>query len=320
MTLKPAHLIKLRRTAKRLDPRVAIRRSGFPFTAPSWPDSLDKPIEPSGLGVRYENEWARSYGVRFARAALLDGITRPAISALASPTTYGLDRVEQLDGPVVFAANHASHVDTSLVLSVLPEKVRHRIVVAAAADYFFDRRWKAGTFSFLLNAVPIERTKPNRRSAERVAELVQDGWNVLIFPEGGRSDDGWMQEFRGGAAYVSMKCGVPVVPVHIGGTRRILPKGTNRIRPSITRVTFGTPIIADEGEDARKLAARIERAVKVLADESATDWWNARKRSAAGTTPDLRGPSTDIASWRRAWALPARRRQPSQPETPWIGH
>jgi hypothetical protein len=66
-------------------------------------------------------------------------------------------------------------------------------------------------------------------------------------------------------------------------------------------VTFGTPISPDPGEDARRLAARLERAVAALADEQATDWWTARRRAAEGATPAITGP--DAAAWRRSWAL-----------------
>ena len=152
-----------------------------------------------------------------------------------------------VEAPVIFVANHASHVDTPLLLSCLPLRFRHRTVVAAAADYFFDRRWKAHVWSLVLAAIPIERTKVNRRSAELAAELLDDGWNLVIFPEGGRTPDGWVQAFRGGAAYLAARTGRPVVPVHIDGTRRILPKGGERLRRTRPRVTFGTPLVARRG-------------------------------------------------------------------------
>jgi hypothetical protein len=69
-------------------------------------------------------------------------------------------------------------------------------------------------------------------------------------------------------------------------------------------VTFGTPISADPGEDARRLAARLERTVAVLADERASDWWTARRRAAEGSTPSITGP--EAAAWRRSWALRSR--------------
>ena len=69
-------------------------------------------------------------------------------------------------------------------------------------------------------------------------------------------------------------------------------------------LVFGTPMWPQEGEDARRLAARVERAVAALADEWTTDWWTARRRAAAGETPALTGPAG--GAWRRAWALDAK--------------
>ena len=212
---------------------------------------------------------------------------------------------------MIFAANHHSHLDTPLLLTSIPEPWRHRIFVGAAADYFFRTRATGALSALAINAIPIERTKVTRRSADLAAELIADGWSMLIFPEGGRSPDGWGQPFRGGAAYLSARCAVPVVPVHIEGTSRILRKGAKRPTPSATRVTFGAPMRPDAGEDSRRFAARIERAVAALADEATTDWYTARRRAHASTSPSLSGPSA--LSWRRAWALPersgARRRQ-----------
>ena len=133
------------------------------------------------------------------------------------------------------------------------------------------------------------------------AELLADDWNLVIFPEGGRSPDGWAQEFRGGAAYLASRTGRPVVPFHLHGTRHILPKGGGRISRTRTTVTFGTPLWPAEGEDARQFAVRIESAVATMANESTTDWWTARKAAARGETPSLQGP--DVAPWRRSWAL-----------------
>jgi len=278
-------------------------RSRFPLAAPTWPGSVPRPAPEPELGVHYDTAWSRRYPVRLARAMVLDNVTRPLARALASPKLRGDEQLVDVEVPVIFAANHASHVDTPLLLACLPLRFRHRTVVAAAADYFFDRRWKADAFSFLLGAIPIERTKVNRRSADLAAELLADDWNLVIFPEGGRSPDGWAQEFRGGAAYLASRTGRPVVPVHLDGTRHILPKGGGTVRRTRTTVTFGTPLWPAEGEDARRFSARIEAAVATLANESSTDWWTARRQAAAGTTPSLQGP--EVAPWRRAWALEA---------------
>jgi 1-acyl-sn-glycerol-3-phosphate acyltransferase len=296
------------RTVQRYAPSGLASRAGrarFPLAPPSWPESVPRPAPEHELGADYDTAWSRKYPVRLARAMLIDNVTRPLTRVIASPDIRGAEYLTDVDAPVIFAANHASHVDTALLLSSLPVRFRHRTVVAAAADYFFDRRWKADLWAFSLAAIPMERERVNRRSAALAAELLADDWNLVIFPEGGRSPDGWGQTWTpASAAYLAARTGRPVVPVHLEGTRHILPKGRSGLRRTPTTVLFGSSIRPDGGEDARKFGARIEAAVAALADEVSTDWWTARKQAASGTTPPLRGPS--VAQWRRSWALPPR--------------
>jgi 1-acyl-sn-glycerol-3-phosphate acyltransferase len=283
---------------------MSIRNAGFPWAAPNWPGAVARPPAPRTLGVDYETDWARSYAARLARVVTTEGIVRPLAHLLADPKVDGLDRLEQLHEPVIFAANHASHIDTPLLLSVLPDRWRHRTVVAAGADYFFDRRWKAAFFAFSINAIPIERLRVNRRSADLAASMLDDGWSLLIFPEGGRTPDGWGQTHRPGAAWLAVRTQRTVVPVYVEGTRRVLPRHGNRLRPASTRVSFGHPLAPVPGMDARDLAANIEGALEVMADEQQSDWWSARRRAARGQTPRLTGPAA--STWRRSWALSER--------------
>jgi 1-acyl-sn-glycerol-3-phosphate acyltransferase len=277
----------------------ARRPSGFPLGPPTWPTTVPRPLVESTLGMDYDTEWARRPAARAGRAVVQDVLAAPAVRLLASPRVAGLDRIAHLDEPVIFAANHSSHLDAPVLVSVIPERWRRELFVAGAADYFFDTRVKAAAFAFLLNAVPIERQRVSRASANRVADLLNDGWSMLIFPEGGRSPDGWAQPHRAGAAWLATRTGRPIVPVHVEGTRRILAKGSSRIRPGRTAVTFGRPLRATA--DPRRLAAELESAIAALADEMSSDWYSARRRAASGATPPLTGP--DAAGWRRAWAL-----------------
>jgi 1-acyl-sn-glycerol-3-phosphate acyltransferase len=278
-----------------------LRPDAFPWSAPTWPTTLARPAPQRHLGADYDTAWTRRYAARLGRAVVLDNLARPLAHVVASPEVRGDEVMALMEAPAIFVANHASHVDTPLLLSVLPHRFRHKTAVAAAADHFFDRRWKAHLWSLALALIPIERHRVNRRSAELAAELLGEGWNLVIYPEGGRSKDGWFGEFQRGAAYLAARTGRPVVPVHIEGTWRILARGSNRLRRSPTRVTFGTPIAPADGDDARRLEARIEAALARLADEAATDWWSAQRRAAKGNTPSPRGP--DASPWRRAWAL-----------------
>ena len=311
-----------------------VRATSFPLARPTWPGTVERPDPERNVGLDYDPSWSRRYPVRLARAMVMDNVTRPAARLLAPATVRGLEHLEHLEGPVIFAANHASHVDTPLLLTHLPVAFRHRTVVAAASDYFFDRTWKSVLWSFALAAVPIDRTKVNRRSADTAADLVEHGWNLVIFPEGGRSPDGWAQPFRGGAAYLARRTRRPVVPVYLHGTRHVLPKsggapgvglppggsGTEarhggRLRRSPIAVLFGAPMSPHEGESAHRFSERVEAAVATLAREVHSDWWQARR--AVSPAAPLEGAATahrgpDAAPWRRAWALdqpPARVRR-----------
>jgi 1-acyl-sn-glycerol-3-phosphate acyltransferase len=297
------------------------------FAEPTWPGTLPRSLEKKNLGVDYDTAWARSPAATAVRKTYQNYLSAPITNLVARPTTYGEEHLTPLEGPAIFSANHTSHLDTAIVLAALPKRFRDKTVVAAAADYFFDRPWKAVLSSLALGAIPVERSRVNRQSADIAAELLEDGWSLVIFPEGGRSTDGWGQEFRGGAAYLAKRCDVPVVPIHLRGVRPIFPKGSGRIRPGSVEIRFGSPLTprkaSGEGgrdEDSRRFAERIEQAVATLSDEAESDWWSAKRRYFAGETPEFRGP--EASSWRRAWSLPdsaqrSVRRSRSEKKVPW---
>jgi 1-acyl-sn-glycerol-3-phosphate acyltransferase len=293
-----------------------LRNSGFPYRSPTVPRGVDVPADPSTLGADYDTDWARSPVARTARRLIVAGPQRLLIDWVTDPDVRGHDRLADLlrvaegdgDPPaVIFAPNHHSHLDTALMVQSVPAPWRQHLVVGAAADYFFDKRWKGALSALALNAVPIEREGTGRKSADLMARLIADGWSLVIYPEGGRSPDGWGQVFKGGAAYLAGRTGAPVVPVYIDGTDSIMGKGSSVPKPGRTRVTFGAPMRRDGEESTRRFNERIERAVAALADESTTDYWSARQRAAKGATPSLTGPA--YRGWRRRWDLSKRRRR-----------
>jgi 1-acyl-sn-glycerol-3-phosphate acyltransferase len=286
--------------ASSLRPRRPASWSSFPYTAPTRPQSVELLPEPDELGLHYDTDWARGPGARVARRAIQTAALTPMLRGLTNTQVLGLDRIEHLEGPVVFVANHHSHIDTGMLLSALPTRFRNRTIVAAGADYFFDKRWKATLSALMLNAVPIERKKVSRQSADNLLKLLRRDWNLVIFPEGGRSPDGWGQEFKPGAAFLAIRRVCPIVPVHIYGTADILPKGSSRPRRGPSTITFGDPIMTSEHDDPRELTQRLHGAVALLGEEEATDWWTARQRSASATVRALTGPN-QTSDWRRQW-------------------
>jgi 1-acyl-sn-glycerol-3-phosphate acyltransferase len=284
---------------------------GFPYRKPTIPKGVVVPPDPSKLGANFETDWARKAPAKAVRSALTNGPMRVLVKAMASPEIVGVDRLSDLERleespAVIFAPNHHSHVDTPLMHVAVPEPWRSNLVIAAAADYFFDKRMKGNLAALALNAFPIDREVTSRKSSDQLRRLIEDGWSLVIFPEGGRSPDGWGQEFKGGAAYLSNRTGAPVVPVFIDGTGSIYGKGMKRPKAGKSKVVFGAPLFPQEGESTRRFNARIEAAVTALGDEALTDYWTSRQRAAKGTSPKLTGP--EYNGWRRQWALAEHRR------------
>jgi len=262
-----------------------------------------EPFVPAPSSNVYPNDWSRTPWAGALREVAQKVGLDPVFRSQVRTRVEGLDVLDRIEGPVIFAANHASHLDTPLILLSLPDEWRRRTAVAAAADYFFDTWWRAVGSSLLFNTFAIDRR--GGTMATTPAEVLADGWSLVIFPEGTRSKDGWVGNFRLGAAYLAVEHGVPVIPVAHRGTFAAMPRGVGwptrdgGRRRQLT-VRFGDPVVPGEGESVRAFAPRVRGAVARLLDEDSSDWYSSLRRSASGTTPDPAGP--EVAQWRRVWA------------------
>ena len=248
----------------------------------------------------FPTDWSRTPAGRATRDAILSGVMKPMVWNETSPSVYGLDHLDGLRPPVMFISNHSSHLDATLILTTLPPKWRNKAAAAAAKDYFFDVWWRSAFTALVYAGFPIERGGGERATA-KARELVRDGWNLVVFPEGTRSSDGWVQRFRHGTARLAIEMEMPVVPIAIVGAYAAMPKGRTwprSGRPPI-RVRYGPPLHPGEGETHQELSLRMQHAVAELFDEDRTSWWHARQRAARAETPKLSGPSGP--SWLRSW-------------------
>ena len=222
--------------------------------------------------------WTRRPPAAAVRELLLSTVFRGLIALYARRTVRGREHLAGLDGPVLFVANHASHMDTPLLLRALPWRWRRRTAVAAAADYFYGSALLAHAVSLGFATVPVERDA-GADGASVLEELLDDGWSLAIYAEGTRSRDGTVGRLHGGAAMLAAQRELPIVPVHVSGTHATMPVGRGWMRraPGHRRrevgVAFGPPIHPDPSLHRTEVMERVRR---FLADEG------------ADTTPDKR--------------------------------
>jgi 1-acyl-sn-glycerol-3-phosphate acyltransferase len=210
-------------------------------------------------------EWTHGRLANVLRETAGRFVLSPLMNAYTRRRVEGTENLRGLSGPIVFVANHASHMDTPAILRALPRRWRKRTVVAAAADYFYQRKIVALAVSLLFNTVPIER-RPGRaasRAMTHIDRLLDGGNSLLLFPEGTRNRTGAVGRLRFGAAKIANKHHALIVPIYIEGTRAAMPPGRRWLRRRyrgldprrhLVTITIGAPI-NPASEDGNGVAA-----------------------------------------------------------------
>ncbi len=216
--------------------------------------------------------WARSAPARVLRGSVLLGLLGPTMDFYTRRTVVGHEHFKGLTAPVVFVANHSSHMDTPAILRALPGKWRRRTVVAAAADYFYKKRRVAYAVSLFFSTIPMARDGRglDATTTAHLDRVMRDGWSLVMFAEGTRSRDGSVGKLRSGAAVLAAQHDVPLVPIHVTGTHDVMPVGRywmerapgNERHP--IEIRFGAPIqprgVEHRGEVMEHVRAFFEQA------------------------------------------------------------
>jgi long-chain acyl-CoA synthetase len=202
----------------------------------------------------------------------------PLTRLFAHARVDGLEHLRGIDGPVVFASNHQSHMDVPVILAALPGRWRARVAPAMLKEFFAAhfhpgehtrRQWFTNSLNYYLacfyfNTFPIpQREAGARHTLQYMGELTGGGWSILIFPEGLRSTTGTIKPFRPGIGMIASRLDVPVVPVRIDDVDALMPVGSQFVKPGRVRVAFGAPLRL-RGDDYAALATRVEEAVRGL--------------------------------------------------------
>lgn len=222
--------------------------------------------------------WNRHWFARAFRILNLNFWLLPLAHLFAWVRVEGLEHLAGLRGPVIFACNHQSFFDTPSIFIALPWKWRHRLAPTMRKE-FFDAHfhpkqhgpfaWFTNSLNYWLsllmfNAIPIPQREAGTRQALRaLGELVESGDCPLIFPEGRHSSDETIQPFQAGVAMIASRLRIPVVPLRLRGSNRVLPVGARFARPGRVTVVIGEPLNL-EGKDYTALAKLLEERIRAL--------------------------------------------------------
>ena len=222
--------------------------------------------------------WNRSWPARVVRRVSLPTWLLPLLRVFAWIRVDGREHLAGVRGPVIFAANHQSHMDVPAILAALPPAQRYRLAPAMAKEFFkahfFPEQYGRGAWftnslnyylaALFFNAFPLPQREAGARQTLRyIGEVIEDGFSVLIFPEGKRSEAGEITAFRPGIGMIGSRLGVPVVPVRIEGLDKVLHHSWSMAKPGPVRIAFGAPIRL-AGDDYDALARQVEAAVRAL--------------------------------------------------------
>lgn len=177
------------------------------------------------------------------------------------------------DGPAILVANHNSHLDTLVLMTLLPLRLLPRIRPVAALDYFLNNRWLAWFALNIVGIIPIAR-RPQRGADPLAvcAEALNRGDILILFPEGSRGEPERMAKFKTGVAHLAERFpNIPVIPVFMHGLGKALPKGEALLVPFFCDVFVGEALLWT-GEKAGYMA-RLEDAMRALAREGCFPEW-----------------------------------------------
>jgi len=167
-------------------------------------------------------------------------------------------------GPCIIVANHNSHLDTMVLMSLFPLSYINQVRPVAAADYFLKNRFFSWFSREVIGIIPIKR-KPKKGEGHPLLEVQNALKNkeiIILFPEGSRGEPEEMANFKSGISHLVKDFpDVPVVPIYIYGAGKSLPKGEALFVPFIIDVTISKPIYYDN-ESNQEFATRLEMEIR----------------------------------------------------------
>ncbi len=266
-----------------LEDRYQIELDEAAFTAATTLGDVEKMVHAgTAEAVPYPYAtWAQRFPATWLRRLAWLGLLQPLTRVMSRRQVRGREHLQAVSAPVLFVSNHITEVDPALILSALPLRWRPRLAIAMRGELL--RAWRhppAGTSAWqrllarlryfavvaLFNVFPLPQESGFRRSFAFAGETLDRGYNLLVFPEGRRTEDGQMNPFMAGIGLLVQKLNVPVVPLHLDGLFPLKQQRKYFARPGQIVVRFGTPLRFASGLTPSQITEALQTAVHDLRD------------------------------------------------------
>jgi long-chain acyl-CoA synthetase len=225
--------------------------------------------------------WTLRWPATWLRFLANYALIRPAIILMGWPRMEGRENLRGVTEPLLVICNHLDDVDPGFVLTALPARYRHRLAVATGGEtlqsyrtppagtpllkrLYLQLKWTLGVT--LLNLFPLPRAAGFQKSFAYAGECIDQGYSVLVFPEGQHTKDGRLLPFRAGIGLLANQLHVPVLPMRIDGLFEVKQSGRKFAAPWKIRVRIGRPIRFAPGKDAQAIAQELKQEVADLAE------------------------------------------------------
>ena len=208
-------------------------------------------------------DWGMDWWCRMVRGFIQRAIMFPALKLPYGLKVTGRENLQYIDGPVLFASNHSLGLDNPLIIEAIPPQLRRRLAIAGAA-----RLWRNPVFwvlnPLLGNGFPLAQDGPIRPSLENMGKIIDNGWSVLIYPEGQLTIGGPIKSFMNGTGLLAVEGRLPVVPLRLHINRLGSPTRFPIFKRGSVEIRFGQPLRFLPGTDYQEATSAIEAAVKSL--------------------------------------------------------
>ncbi|MBU6374626.1 MAG: 1-acyl-sn-glycerol-3-phosphate acyltransferase [Bdellovibrionales bacterium] len=201
-------------------------------------------------------------------------VVRPVVTLIMGLNIRHRERLPS-QGPAILVANHNSHLDTAVLMSLFPLLMIHRVKAVAAADYFMKTSWLRFFSQNMIGIIPISRKKEDREGdpLQGISEELGQGTLVIFFPEGSRGEPEKMSEFKFGIAKLAERFPrVPIYPIFLQGLGKSLPRGESLFVPFFCDIVIGEPTF--KNEDSAAFVQRLATTVSTLSSEVRLQEWN----------------------------------------------